>query len=85
VPYSGFHSSAGPADCPFGHFFEPGTYQRSWMPCICPPALETGLGGHRVWQCNACDDELRQTICYVPPHRPAPGQGPLTASPQSSG
>jgi hypothetical protein len=80
VTYHGFDRDLGPADCPFGHFFAPGTYQTGWMPCVCPPAMETGLHGHRVWYCGTCEASGIRAVCYSPPHCPAEGQGALTRS-----
>jgi len=51
-----------------------------WQPCICDRAREAaernrGMGHVRV-QCDACHEQLRQTIFYEPPH--GIGQLPLT-------
>lgn len=78
--FHGFHPDLGPADCPRGHFFAPGTYQRSWMPCMCPPAQESGRGGHDVWRCGTCEQEKISAVCYSPPHCPVPGKGVLAFS-----
>ena len=67
----------GPADCPMGHFFAPGTYQTGWMPCTCGPAVESGLGGHRVWYRLECEREHVRAVCYSPPHYLAEGRGVL--------
>jgi hypothetical protein len=78
--FCGFDPRVGPADCPFGHFFGPGTYQRSWMACMCPPATEPGRNGHDVWRCGTCAEERVSAVCYSPPHCPVNGQGALTRS-----
>ena len=69
-----------PENCPLGHQLWPGKAQVSWQPCICAPAREgaergRGMGHVRV-MCNACHDQLRQTVFYEPPHDT--GHRPLT-------
>ena len=77
--YHGFHPDLGPADCPqCGTFAAPGVFQVAWMPCLCPAAQESGLGGHRLWRCRTCEAAGIRAVCYVPPHCPVPGQGPLS-------
>ncbi len=61
-----------PECCPFGHDLWPGKARVSWKPCICAPAQEAagrGWGmGHLMVTCNACHDQLRQTVFYEPAH-----------------
>ena len=58
-----------PTICPYGHPLIPGMVLVGWLPCRCDWAGD--LGGHRTWQCWACNQlsDKRQTICYWPPHR----------------
>jgi hypothetical protein len=85
MPVSLFENK--PQRCPFGQQLLPGKCQVSWMPCICAPAREAamrgrGMGHVRV-ACNACDDQLRRTVFYEPPHDMG-GHAPLdgwTSSP----
>jgi hypothetical protein len=74
-----------PERCPFGHPLWPGKCQVSWQPCICAPAREAERGrgmGHVRVTCNACHDQLRQTVFYEPPHDV--GHRPLTGWTSSS-
>lgn len=76
--FHGFHPDLGPADCPqCGTFLAPGNFQRSWLPCLCPPVQESGRNGHDVWRCRTCESEHVSTVCYVPPHCPVEGKGVL--------
>jgi hypothetical protein len=77
--WHGFLPDLGPADCPQCHtFLAPGNFQRSWMPCNCPPAQESGQNGHDVWRCLTCEGEKISAVCYSPPHCPVGGQDQLT-------
>lgn len=68
------HPRLGPAECPNGHYLEPGTYQRSWTPCICPPAREQA-NGHDTWRCLLCEQDGQVEVYYMPEHQAEAGRG----------
>jgi hypothetical protein len=60
MPVSVYASGAPPAVCANGHYFGPGTYFVSWLPC---PDCPTPSGGHHRFECGVCGD-----IQWDPPH-----------------
>jgi hypothetical protein len=59
-----FASGDMPGACENGHYYEPGSWQLSWMTCTCPTARD---GGHHVVECRA---EGCGVLWFDPRHDP---------------